>query len=182
MKPQPQFNWRLDKEHPCWIENVVSITALPEEIAEFKELVGGPTYRVYNNLIFEKDQPKVALKFLYRDMPFSFHRIQPMPYDIQITRNITPANEKEEMEMIMLAGKYEYSHWYEWAMENWGTKWDARWGAIDHIDESNINFSFYTYEDPPLAIFDELSVYCDLHDIQMDWLYGKEDYGYQWLD
>jgi hypothetical protein len=50
----------------------------------------------------------------------------------------------------------ESENWYEWNVENWGTKWDA--GLIDsYRDEDNaIHISMETAWAPPIALYEYL--------------------------
>jgi len=41
--------------------------------------------------------------------------------------------------------------WYEWSIENWGTKWDACEPFIDHNDIDYFAVSFETAWSPPIA-------------------------------
>ena len=41
--------------------------------------------------------------------------------------------------------------WYEWSIENWGTKWDACEPNIDHNDIDYFAVSFETAWSPPIA-------------------------------
>lgn len=68
--------------------------------------------------------------------------------------------------------KYGVSSWYEWNVNNWGTKWDAMdvspWNADDV--QSNCSIIFSTAWSPAIAIYKEISsmynvaVVCGYHD------------------
>jgi hypothetical protein len=52
--------------------------------------------------------------------------------------------------------KYGFTDWYDWSIENWGTKWDAY--EIDYdVTEDTINLNFQTAWNTPYPIFEELS-------------------------
>jgi hypothetical protein len=52
-----------------------------------------------------------------------------------------------------LLKKYGSDNWYNWAVENWGTKW----GAYDITDWDDNTISFYTAWSPPMPVIIELS-------------------------
>ena len=54
-------------------------------------------------------------------------------------------------------------NWYDWCINNWGTKWDAAESCIDDIaidwlnpKSSSIQISFETAWSPPISFYDEL--------------------------
>ena len=50
----------------------------------------------------------------------------------------------------------ESENWYDWNIENWGTKWDA--GLIDwhRDDDNNVSISMETAWAPPTALYEYL--------------------------
>lgn len=68
---------------------------------------------------------------------------------------------------------YGYATWYDWSIENWGTKWGAMENKI--IKGKNyIKFYFETAWSTPLPIFEELS---NIIDNDMEIWYADEDIG-----
>ena len=51
--------------------------------------------------------------------------------------------------------KYGAKDWYEWSIQNWGTKWNACNTQINDMNEPNIYFD--TAWSPPLPVINELS-------------------------
>jgi hypothetical protein len=53
----------------------------------------------------------------------------------------------------------EEENWYNWNLENWGTKWDINDDdlMIDRQDEEIINFEFLTAWSPPIKFFHNLA-------------------------
>lgn len=47
-------------------------------------------------------------------------------------------------------------NWYNWNVENWGTKWDADVFSYDRFDANNINIYFNTAWAPPIALYQYL--------------------------
>jgi hypothetical protein len=48
------------------------------------------------------------------------------------------------------------SGWYEWRLENWGTKWDVYEAHCTRIDANTLHLNFYTAWSPPIPVFDKL--------------------------
>ena len=48
------------------------------------------------------------------------------------------------------------SGWYEWRLDNWGTKWDVYETHCTRIDANTLNLNFYTAWSPPIPVFDKL--------------------------
>ena len=46
--------------------------------------------------------------------------------------------------------------WYDWSIENWGTKWDACEPRIDHNDKDYFSVSFETAWAPPIDWIDNI--------------------------
>lgn len=68
--------------------------------------------------------------------------------------------------------KYGYINWYEWSIDNWGTKWNSN-NLI--IDEGGKSFSFETAWDPAIPVLLKLS---ELEpDIKFVVLYADEEIG-----
>jgi len=83
---------------------------------------------------------------------------------------------KQSKELIK---KYGYDNWYDWCLNNWGTKWDACDVEIDYYDDSQIEMRFNTAWSPPEPICKRLREMFD--DIHVSWFYdepGMEFAGY----
>ena len=48
------------------------------------------------------------------------------------------------------------SGWYDWRIENWGTKWDVYNATCDRMDANTLVLNFYTAWSPPIPIYDKL--------------------------
>jgi len=66
--------------------------------------------------------------------------------DTELCQAILPMDEK------LLDG----GDWYEWRLDNWGTKWDIYDSNCDRIDANTLQLLFYTAWSPPTGIFDKL--------------------------
>jgi hypothetical protein len=54
--------------------------------------------------------------------------------------------------------KDQDANWYEWNIENWGTKWDVNVneGYLQRIDDNTLSISFDTAWGPPTKFYDFL--------------------------
>ena len=56
--------------------------------------------------------------------------------------------------------KHGYTSWYDWCINNWGTKWDAgneNDEDLDCADPNKVQLSFDTAWQPPVAFFEKLT-------------------------
>jgi hypothetical protein len=76
----------------------------------------------------------------------------PVPEELRITAMFfsTETDDPEYQELLKKyeanKEKYGYTTWYDWAIENWGTKWSPRieeWEIIDHSDGSGGIYAYY---------------------------------------
>ena len=110
----------------------------------------------------------------------------PMPKALQGTTSPDPQPEQ---------GNYKgpqpeidgFTNWYDWAVNNWGTKWDIELERLEFTDNedgtSSISGSFESAWSPPieaynkfLADMDGCSLVADYHEPSMDFL-GEYDNG-----
>ncbi len=71
---------------------------------------------------------------------------------------------------------YNFPQWYDWCVENWGTKWNVE-DDIDVVYDKNIDeydISFQTAWSVPTGIVEKYSELCE--DDEFYWEYEDEDY------
>lgn len=51
---------------------------------------------------------------------------------------------------------FDGGDWYDWRLDNWGTKWDIYETHCTRIDANTLDLNFYTAWSPPIPIFDKL--------------------------
>jgi len=51
---------------------------------------------------------------------------------------------------------YGYSNWYDFAVGEWGTKWDVGGGDVNEIDKNNVKFYFQSAWAPPVQAYKKL--------------------------
>lgn len=69
--------------------------------------------------------------------------------------------------------KYGYVDWYNWRIDNWGTKWHASDIYVNH----NI-ISFQTAWSVPDPILEAFAYICDKHNVTFEGEYADEDRGH----
>ena len=95
-----------------------------------------------------------------------FDKIIPMPKDIYRGE----LGEKERK-------KYGKKNWYDWSIDNWGTKWNATTDYID-IDDDRISIRFSTAWAPPLPIIKKLHEMFDKDEVTIIGHYVEESWDY----
>ena len=101
------------------------------------------------NIVKEEKEDNGLLHFMF-----------PMPKALEGTEAGPPAKtKKEKLERAMLQVEYGASNWYDWRVENWGTKWDIM--EFYNItrkeigeDESEIALGFDTAWAPALGAYE----------------------------
>jgi len=48
-------------------------------------------------------------------------------------------------------------NWYDWSVDNWGTKWDACQLLWHQHDDCGVSFDFDTAWSPPISVYEELA-------------------------
>ena len=91
--------------------------------------------------------------------------------DANLCQAILPMDEK------LLDG----GDWYEWRLDNWGTKWDVYDSTCDRIGANTLQLMFSTAWSPPKGIFEKLvDMGYNVHARYLDegWMYiGMYDKG-----
>jgi hypothetical protein len=69
--------------------------------------------------------------------------------------------DKEEQELLIAkqasnVKNYGYSTWYDFAIGEWGTKWDVGGGDITKIDKNNVKLYFQSAWSPPTEAYRKL--------------------------
>ena len=108
-----------------------------------------------NTLMLNEDSNtsilEVVKDYLGESGHLSFEKIRPIPNELKETTSPTPKDIDPNVQK-MLVEKYGHDNWYDWCVENWGTKWDA---DVHHADEKAICFT--TAWSPPIGIVKTLS-------------------------
>ena len=81
-----------------------------------------------------------------------FESLHPMPVELRETK--APNDNTEHANSLI--EKYGYGDWYTWALNEWGTKWDAGINSFEEDDSGDVFVSFETAWGPPIALYDKL--------------------------
>lgn len=84
---------------------------------------------------------------------FSFNKILPMPEEL---KDSEPFNDKHA-KRNEFKEKYGAYDWYDWRVQNWGTKWDIYEVDIQHYDPTLITLCFQTAWSPPQMVIGSLA-------------------------
>jgi len=85
--------------------------------------------------------------------------IAPMPKELEGT---TAPSQMSEEEQVALIEKYGAADWYQWCVNNWGTKWDVSLEGLEITDNGDGTASIDGWFDsawaPPISAY---NTFCD---------------------
>ena len=100
--------------------------------------------------IYHKDPAKIkALAEAIKDGNFC-KSVKPIP---EALANTTSPNRENAAELVEATG---YADWYDYCVNEWGTKWDVDPYDTPFVDENTIQFGFDSAWSPPTGIYEEL--------------------------
>ena len=137
----------------------------------------------YCSNVVEIQGPQHILKTLVEHR-LDFMKIHPYPKELDITAGREGPDDSPEQIRLVAAEKsnlkrYGYRNWYDWCVNNWGTKWNAGGDndamQVDYDEDVNDQgialFQFDTAWAPPLGVLEklmethpELSIECRYHE------------------
>jgi len=90
-----------------------------------------------------------------------FGLFRPMPKELEGSTKRFSAEPEADVEKVnsdKLVNKYGTDNWYDWRIENWGTKWDVSWCdvIIEERTETSVKLRFRTAWGPPIELYDYL--------------------------
>jgi hypothetical protein len=129
---------------PNWCNNRVEIYGYDddEQLRAFKELVTS------------------------KECAFDFNKIVPMPKALEETTKGSGHVPSEE-----LIKKYGYDNWYDWRIDNWGTKWELAEDVQVSDDGEYIKYDFETAWAPPEGIYHAIKE--KFPDLEVTWFYDE---------
>ena len=102
----------------------------------------------YNRVeIYGADAEKIADKIASEETPFDFAKIVPEPDYDKI--EVEPTFEKEDSDFRMPT-------WWDWRVQNWGTKWNSSECEVTIMDDEQVEYTFNTAWGPPEPIIHKL--------------------------
>lgn len=106
------------------------------------------------------------------------------PYFKEINNNLLKYKNDEKFKEAIELGekylnnyiKYGYCNWYDWSIDNWGTKWnvDDSCNVEYNKEKQEFTITFDTAWSCPSGILEEYGKMCS--DGELDWMYYDEDY------
>ena len=123
----------------------------------------------YCNNVVEIRGPAASVKPLV-DHRLDFMKIHPYPKALDITAGREGPDDSPEQRALVAAeesnlDKYGYKNWYDWCVNNWGTKWNAGGDNPDMMVDYDYDedgdtvialFQFDTAWAPPLGVMQKL--------------------------
>ena len=111
----------------------------------------------------EPNDVKAVLNLIAGDdgRAIDFNKILPMP-DYIFRGDLGIEEEK----------KYGKNNWYDWSIENWGTKWNAY--ETERVDDNTIKFE--TAWSCPVGMYRKLTEICNSYNVYMTGCWCDEDY------
>jgi len=112
---------------------------------------------------------------------FSFNKITKMPEELRKTRSPvihdgnTGYNNSTKEQCDALKDKYGYDNWYDWAWDNWDTKWDCSYS--EYCGDKKIIFD--TAWSAPIVVIKKFSTMIDSkYTVVVE--YADEDHGFNY--
>ncbi len=141
---------------PNWCLNKVRIKAKPATLAAIKETLKGKEYvRPFN---FEKRENG---ELTCVDSIFCFHSIIPQPDEIldpEDPRRKAKMSSAEILERLSKKEEKGMPEWWNWRVNNWGTKWSVNGEDIGFEEKKgSMIYSFDTAWAPPEPVIQKLS-------------------------
>ena len=147
---------------PNWCDNRITITGPNKLIDKIEKIVKEDGDEAFA----DSSEPKGLLQLM-----------NPMPKELRDTTSPTPKGSKQPV----IDGD---DNWYDWAVHNWGTKWELceffgvdRQHLNDSLDESTISFSTQSAWAPPLNALDhfisenpEVGIHCTYYEPGCDFM------------
>ena len=98
--------------------------------------------------IYGKEASKIASKIESEETPFDFTKIFPEP-DYDKVEVFSTFGEKTKPVTKDQA-------WWDWRVQNWGTKWNSYDCEVIEIDDEQIEYRFSTAWSPPEGVIEKL--------------------------
>ena len=115
---------------PNWCNNRLAVSTWSKVEDEAKAIKQIEEFRDKARLIEEDGTEASSL---------CMNNLYPMPKELENTKS--PSDKP---------------NWYDWRIENWGTKWDVE-GCLEHYDEEYLEYTFESAWSPPTAFLEKVS-------------------------
>jgi len=145
---------------PNWTDNSLKVKGAPERVKDFMEKFKTKGFEAFfptPEILFKVDQNEVD-KFLKRIFEIGSMHFAANP-TLKKEKNFSekietyePKNEKEKQIIEVL--KTGYTGWYDFAVSEWGTKWNIDINCSEFFENTA---SFWTAWDPPIPFVQKVS-------------------------
>ena len=114
-----------------------------------------------NSLTLTHDDPAM-IKRAIRAFENSSFLNEFIPCPKELSETVSGSYGDKEEQALLLAKQegniknYGYATWYDFAIGEWGTKWDVGCGDINKIDKNNVKFYFQSAWSPPTEAYRKL--------------------------
>lgn len=133
---------------PNWCENRIQISAPVEMMTEIKKKLFTEEGKLTFKLLIP--MPAVLLKTISGSKNFDGTIHKSYTWDVLEDGKIKerPFTDEERSEVEATG----YTSWYDWSIDNWGTKWDANPDEVDQLgdQEDYLELRFDTAWCPPM--------------------------------
>ena len=111
----------------------------------------------YNSVIIKHhDLGKMeALRNAVNEGKF-FNHIIPVPEDLVNTVSGSVTSKKHEKQIKRNLELYGYQDWYDFCVDEWGTKWEADIDSECELEGNTLSFDFQTAWSPPKGIYERM--------------------------
>lgn len=79
-------------------------------------------------------------------------KVIPLPQELKETKSPNRDSEERKAELHL---KYGADNWYDFCINNWGTKWDI-FDVSSYIEDDELTIQFTTAWSPPLGVYKKL--------------------------
>ena len=114
-----------------------------------------------NGVIFKHEDPEQIIRIAkaYKEDKL-FSEFFPCPPELLVTEEIGENfNERVAAREEANREKFGFADWYEWSVNNWGTKWDISSDDSEPTkqDDNSIMLSFNTAWSPPVGFYEKMT-------------------------
>jgi hypothetical protein len=131
---------------PNWCHNNMTVSGKPDEVSRFVAHAKG--------------------RGINEGLELDFNQFIPMPDELRFTEASFGGTDEQKQEREKRyaenKAKHGYDNWYDWANEEWGTKWNAH--TVDDTCFQTLNngdmcatFLFETAWSPPMPVYHKMS-------------------------
>lgn len=130
---------------PNWCYNSLCVSGNKEQLADFVSKTIIPI-----NTSSEKEYDETQ--------SFTFNILHPLPKPLEgmsspLDKNEGETDEQYKERLAENVRLYGAEDWYNWRLDNWGTKWDCSSTSVNELNANNLNVRFETAWSPPINWF-----------------------------